>query len=36
MGVEAGVVGGVGKGVGNQIWQQTPALHHLVHVINIR
>lgn len=28
-----GVIGGVGKGAGEQIWQQTPALQHLVDAI---
>ena len=32
-GITLGVIGGVGKGAGEQIWQQTPALHHLVDAI---
>lgn len=28
-----GIIGGVGKGAGDQIWQQTPMLHHLVDAI---
>lgn len=28
-----GVLGGLGKGVGDHVWQQTPMLHHLVDAI---
>jgi len=28
-----GIIGGLGKGGGDQIWQQTPMLHHLVDAI---
>ncbi|OAN61542.1 hypothetical protein [Sphingomonas sp. TDK1] len=28
-----GVLGGLGKGAGEHVWQQMPMLHHLVDVI---